>query len=71
MIEISMPLNRDKVKTILSESTYEHIQIINVLEKGIKLNVEATGDLDKGAREIKDQLKQQLGGGFFFGVTVI
>lgn len=71
MIEISMPLNREKVIQILNESTYQNIQIVNITEKGIKLTVEATGDLDKGASEIKDQLKQVLGGGFFFGVTVI
>ncbi|WOO87944.1 hypothetical protein RZE82_03170 [Mollicutes bacterium LVI A0039] len=71
MIELSMPLNRDKVKNLLAESSYENIEIISVTEQGIKLNVEATGDLDKGAREIKDQLKKELGGGFFFAVNVI
>lgn len=71
MIELSMPLNRDKVKEILSNSTYQNIEIVSITETGIKLNVEATGDLDKGAREIKDQLKDELGGGFFFAVNVI
>lgn len=71
MIELSMPLNRDKVIKLLQESSYESIEITNISESGIKINVEATGDLDKGAREIKDQLKKELGGGFFFAVNVI
>lgn len=70
MIEINMPLNREKVKGLLADTSYQHIEIISVSETGIKLNLEVTGDAEQGAREIKDQLKAELGGGFFFSVNV-
>ncbi len=70
MIEINMPLNREKVKGLLADTNYQAIEITDVKEAGIKLNVEVTGDAEAGAREIKDQLKAELGGGFFFSVNV-
>lgn len=71
MIEINMPLNREKVKSLLENSTYESIEIVEVKEVGIKLNVTVTGDATLGGAEIKNQLKSELGGGFFFSVNVI
>ncbi|WOO89763.1 hypothetical protein R2F61_03380 [Mollicutes bacterium LVI A0078] len=70
MIEINMPLNREKVKGLLADAKYQTIEITDVKEAGIKLNVEVTGDVEAGAKEIKDQLKAELGGGFFFSVNV-
>ncbi len=71
MIEINMPLNREKVKSLLENSTYESIEIVEVKEVGIKLNVTVTGDAKLGCTEIKNQLKTELGGGFFFSVNLI
>lgn len=71
MIEINMPLNREKVKSLLEASEYQNIQIVEIKEVGIKLNVTVTGDSELGSKEIKDQLKAELGGGFFFSVNVI
>lgn len=69
MIEINMPLNREKVKGLLLDTKYNNIEIANITETGIKLNVEVTGDEVLGAKEIKDQLKSELGGGFYFSVN--
>lgn len=71
MIEINMPLNREKVKVLLTESKYESVEITAVKEVGIKLQVEVTGDSQAGAKEIKAQLKEVLGAGFYFSVNVI
>lgn len=71
MIEINMPVNREKVKNLLADTNYENIEITNVTEKGMKILVEVTGDVEAGAKEIKTQLKSVLGGGFFFNVLVV
>lgn len=71
MIEISMPLNREKVKALLAETNYETFKVLEVTESGIKLNVKVDGDLDQAAKEIKAQLKEVLGQGFYFAVAII
>lgn len=71
MIEISMPLNREKVKTLLAETNYQTFKVLEVQEAGIKLNVSVDGNIDDAAKEIKGQLKEELGQGFYFAVAVI
>lgn len=71
MIEINMPLNREKVKSLLTETKYENFIVTEVKEVGIKLVVTIDGDSTAAGAEIKSQLKEVLGGGFFFSVNVV
>lgn len=71
MVEISMPLNRERVSALLVKSEYDDFKITNVEEKGIKLHVSIDGDASVAAKVIKAQLKSELGPGFFFAVNAV
>ncbi len=71
MIIVNMPLKRDVVKDLISTLQVEGHEFSLVKEEGIKLYYEDTNaDYAAGAKEIKNAIKEKLGGAFYFNVEV-